>query len=262
MGRELKRVPLDFDYPLNKVWHGYLNPFKCDECWKCGGTGYSDKANELKEAWYDWDEQNYRTNPFNPKLRYNVKSWSNNIDQDDVQALLDAGRLWDFTRVPITEEHKEIVRKKIENGGNSWLPFENGYVPTAKEVNEWNIRGMGHDSLNSNICILAKAKRLGYETYCSKCGGEGVQFQSPQIRELHENWEPFDPPEGTGFQLWGTTTEGEPRSPVFNTLDELCKYLEDSKASTFARFTATAEEWKAMLDHGHVCHKEGNVVFF
>lgn len=23
MQRELKRVPLDFDYPLNKVWHGY-----------------------------------------------------------------------------------------------------------------------------------------------------------------------------------------------------------------------------------------------
>lgn len=24
MGRELKRVPLDFDYPLHKVWYGYF----------------------------------------------------------------------------------------------------------------------------------------------------------------------------------------------------------------------------------------------
>ena len=26
MGRELKRVPLDFQWPENKVWDGYLNP--------------------------------------------------------------------------------------------------------------------------------------------------------------------------------------------------------------------------------------------
>ncbi len=25
MGRELKRVPLDFDYPLHKVWYGYYD---------------------------------------------------------------------------------------------------------------------------------------------------------------------------------------------------------------------------------------------
>ena len=26
MGRELRRVPLDFDWPQGKVWQGYLNP--------------------------------------------------------------------------------------------------------------------------------------------------------------------------------------------------------------------------------------------
>ena len=37
MGRELKRVPLDFDWPQNKVWHGYLNPYhstKCPDKWR------------------------------------------------------------------------------------------------------------------------------------------------------------------------------------------------------------------------------------
>ncbi|HFD2052150.1 TPA: hypothetical protein ACF2DE_002881 [Clostridium perfringens] len=28
MGRELKRVPLDFDYPLGKVWYGYAPSLK------------------------------------------------------------------------------------------------------------------------------------------------------------------------------------------------------------------------------------------
>lgn len=34
MGRTLKRVPLDFDWPLKKVWHGYQNPHyrKCPAC--------------------------------------------------------------------------------------------------------------------------------------------------------------------------------------------------------------------------------------
>ena len=38
MGRELKRVPLDFDWPLNKVWGGYLNPHY-EQCKACDGSG-------------------------------------------------------------------------------------------------------------------------------------------------------------------------------------------------------------------------------
>lgn len=35
MGRELKRVPLDFDWPLRKIWYGYLHTLcgsNCDDC--------------------------------------------------------------------------------------------------------------------------------------------------------------------------------------------------------------------------------------
>ena len=39
------------------------------------------------------------------------------------------------------------------------------------------------------------------------------------------DFEPFlGPPKGEGFQLWETTTEGSPVSPVFETLDELCEW--------------------------------------
>lgn len=31
MSRELKRVPLDFDYPLKVIWVGYKNPFYWNE---------------------------------------------------------------------------------------------------------------------------------------------------------------------------------------------------------------------------------------
>ena len=32
MGRELRRVPLDFDYPLHKVWYGYFMNYIPNTC--------------------------------------------------------------------------------------------------------------------------------------------------------------------------------------------------------------------------------------
>ena len=53
MGRELKRVPLDFQWPLNKVWAGFLNPHHTAvECPHCAGTGSSPTARHLKDQWY------------------------------------------------------------------------------------------------------------------------------------------------------------------------------------------------------------------
>lgn len=66
MGRELKKVPLDFDWPTDKVWDGFLNPHydaeecpHCDEnsyedCQECDDEGmkwYSEKARQASEAW-------------------------------------------------------------------------------------------------------------------------------------------------------------------------------------------------------------------
>jgi len=70
----------------------------------------------------------------------------------------------------------------------------------------------------------------------------------------------LEPPTGEGYQLWETTSEGSPQSPVFMTLDELCAWCEEN-ATTFADNGATAEEWKKMLSDGLVYHQEGNVMF-
>lgn len=45
MGRELKRVPLDFDWPLNKIWYGYLYHL-CSE--DCSGCKHYAKLKQLK----------------------------------------------------------------------------------------------------------------------------------------------------------------------------------------------------------------------
>lgn len=261
MGRELKRVSLDFQWEIGKIWTGFVNPHKIHECIHCKGTGESKEYQKLHDEWYSFDNSNYIPNPFREGSRYNANAWNNNITQDDVNALLEADRLWDFTRIPINDEQIEIVKKKIADGGNSWLPFNNGYIPTAKEVNEWNLKGFGHDSSNAWYCIKARLLREGKPTECNMCNGTGENWQHEKAKELYEGWEDYQPPTGEGFQLWSTTTEGHPMTPVFKSLEELCQYCEDEGVSVFGSSRATKEQWYSMLDNNFVYHKEGNSIF-
>lgn len=167
----------------------------------------------------------------------------------------------DFTRIPITEEQRDIVKKKVAEGGNSWLPFDNGYIPTPEEVNEWNLKGMGHDSINAWRCIEARLKREKKPYKCIHCKGTGENWQHPKAKRLHKRWKPFDPPAGDGFQLWGTTGEGEPMTPVFDSLEKLCEYCENENVSVFGKSTATKERWMEMLGKGFVYKQEGNMIF-
>ena len=233
MGREIKRIALDFDYPINQmIWKGYANPYSGLKCEPCDGRGDSPEIRKLSNDWYT-------------HLRKDgEEGWGINLTQDDVQALVDDGRLWDFTRVPINDEQKEVVRKKIKDGGNSWLPFDNGYVPTAEEVNAWARTGMGHDSINRWICVKARAKRLGItELVCKWCKGDGSLWADEKYSKLQEDFEWIEPPAGDGYQLWSTTTEGTPMSPVFATPEELARWLTNNNASTFGHSTGTYEEW-------------------
>lgn len=67
-------------------------------------------------------------------------------------------------------------------------------------------------------------------------------------------------PSGEGYQLWETTSEGSPISPVFKSLEGLCTWCADNCA-TFAGYTATKEEWMEMLQNGLVYHKNKNCTF-
>lgn len=58
MSREIRRVPLDFDEPLDERWRGYVNPHRehiraCDDC---GQSGLNQETKALSDAWYGLDD--------------------------------------------------------------------------------------------------------------------------------------------------------------------------------------------------------------
>lgn len=230
--RKLMRVPMAFEWPIGKVWYGYQNPYCPMECPYCNGTGHNPGTKQISDNFYDFAKAGTQ--------------WCDNITQDEVQALVDAGRLWDFTRVPITEEQAETVRQRRASGHNCWLPENNGYVPSAAEVNEWSKGGIGHDAINRMILVEARAKRRGVWGHCAKCGGSGELFRDDNHREQYEAWENFDPPTGDGYQLWGTTSEGDPMSPVFASAEDLANWCAEN-TSIFGWEKTSRENWLAMF---------------
>lgn len=234
MGRKLMRVPLDFDWPLDKKWAGYLSPFDFPKCEACDGEGHNRETLQISRDFYDFDGTGRR--------------WSHKITQDEVEALAKAGRLMDWTHTWDPEKR--------------WQKKDPPYTPTAEEVNAANApgaRGFGHDAINRWVLIETRAKRLGVWGKCRWCKGKG-HFSTPKLEKMAEAWKAKEPPKGPGYQLWETTTEGSPQTPVFKTIEELCNYAAEN-CTTFGSSKASAEEWRSMLDKDFVCHRSGNAIF-
>jgi hypothetical protein len=249
MGREVKRVPVDWDWPVGQTWQGYLMPDSLGEtpCRPCDGSGYSPHARHLHDLWYGYapfrPEDNGST-PLTPKTpavrafaERNVQrapdfygqgeaavvreamrlanmwngQWSHHLNADDVAALVEDNRLWDFTRRWVKDE--------------GWVPLDPPVVPTPEEVNMWHIASFGHDAINASTAVRARCERDGQEVLCSHCAGHGSMEAYPGQRAEAEAWERTEPPTGEGWQLWETVSEGSPISPVFATAEDLAQWL-------------------------------------
>jgi hypothetical protein len=161
--------------------------------------------------------------------------WCHHLNQDDVNALVEAGRLMDFTHTWSREDR--------------WQKKEPPFIPSAAQVNEWSLRGMGHDSLNAGIAVSARCKREGHDDTCPACAGHGSTEKYPGQRAEAEAWESSEPPSGDGWQLWETTSEGSPKSPVFASAAELAGWCEGN-ATAFAGIRWTRDEWLRSFDGG------------
>lgn len=251
MGREVKRVALDFDWPVGKTWAGYLNPhYFAKPCPHCKG-GYSPEMKILSDRWYGhlpfrpedrgsvpftpadapiraFAERNVRNSPDyhgsgDPAIQREAErlcghfndSWSHHLNDDDVAALVAAGRLMDLTHTWTPETR--------------WQPKAPAYIPTAREVNEWSIGGFGHDSINQWVVCKAECARHGWPTECAYCGGESEVWPSRAEKHIHDAWQQVEPPAGDGYQIWETVSEGSPISPVFATPEGLARHMAGTK---------------------------------
>jgi len=257
MSRELKRVALDFDWPLHEVWKGYLNPYHSYNCPKCDGSGMNKETKALSDAWYSFDDEEWIWLVPGEK-RYNNKAWQYHLTEVEIEALVKQGRLRDLMGRNIWFE--EDTYQWMEYLDDRKVVCDAPEYPSPECVNLWATNGFGHDAINQMIAVEARAKHLGVYGICSMCKGEGVLYESEEIKILSENWKETEPPSGEGFQLWENCTEGSPVSPVFKTLDELCEYAEKN-CTTFGSSKATKEDWMKMLEDDFVYHQDGNIVF-
>lgn len=261
MGREVRRVPLDFNAPLNGTWVGYENPHSrlAQECAHCAGTGYSPQFNELKEQWYGYDSafqpQMTGSIPFDENhpvvvercrgftsdsnLAQRVKlaallnqKWSCHLSQDDVDALVAANRLMDFTHTWSKEY--------------GWTKNEQAPHPTAEQVNRWALTALGHDSINCHVVIKARLAKANLPAECAHCQGEGSVWPSQEARQASENWQREEPPVGEGWQMWQTVSDG-PYTPVFKTPEELARYCADNPWGAEVASPVSYEQWLSFI---------------
>ncbi|WP_406078734.1 hypothetical protein OG337_29010 [[Kitasatospora] papulosa] len=231
MSRSIRRVPLDFDWPQNKVWEGYLTPDKFNEipCPDCTHgsdhpTGYSAEANAIYKTFYPHQIVHAGAWPGAHEHAQRL-AWCDKLGQAEVDMLVEEGRLRTLVR-----------REPTDDNPRNW---EWGTAPrTAAEVNAANKPGAGfggdldHDSINHMLLARFRCKQLGITLECGSCGGECGTEAYPGQRAEAEAWEATEPPVGDGWQLWETVSEGSPISPVFPAADDLARWMSDPERGT------------------------------
>jgi hypothetical protein len=267
MGRELKRVALDFKWPLHKVWKGFVNPHygDCYTCEACNGTGLSAWARDFDNDW--WGRGSFRPEdiglnslePSHPEIMRQVRR---HIEQSpeyygtgDAAVEREAKRLAShynrYRQNFLTQAEIDIVR---EAAGFSIAFFkvlnEDGSVSDRTEpldpdfVTSTLISSIGID-INYTPILRAMEKEKG-SYLCSACDGTTTWWSSEAEKAAAENWEPTEPPAGEGWQLWETVSEGSPISPVFATAEELARWLTAQDDNGLDGST-TYDQWMAFL---------------
>jgi hypothetical protein len=234
MGRELKKVTAEFDWPLQKVWEGYVNPHyrHCHNCTTCEGSGFNPATKVLSNEWYgkndyDWVPYSYkRADGTIHRRQHNRSAWSHDLTQHEVDALIKGNRLIDFTH---------------DWTGKEWVKKDPPVIPTAEEVNEWSKQGLGHDGINQHICVKARAEKLGIYGDCPICKGKGEIWDTPEDEKAAAAWKRTEPPVGSCFQIWETVSEGSPISPPLEKPEDLAtwmftKYPEDGTYEQWVKF--------------------------
>lgn len=258
MSRTLKRVPLEFSWPLREVWEGYLNPFvqHSKPCQACAGSGMTAEAKFLDDSWYPhkaremfgilyghntlsaWSRERLKSAGHPEKIADHVElarrfgfatltHWEDKLDEGDVRALFEAERINSFTHTWSVLDRRWVPKNPVE-------------LPTPDEVNRAFGTPVGHDTMSRIACVRARWKRYGIKPECLPCLGTGSVWPSPELERKCDEWQEYEPPTGPGWQIWDRIGMGSPLTPVFRTPGELATYCAEN--STFGSNRLSREQ--------------------
>jgi len=221
MGREIKRVALDFNWPMSKVWEGYVYPPDgTSPCVTCHRTGYS-------------------------RMGMALDSLTNEVTflPNDSSKLTSSERTFMYALEKAVDPEQFASAQK--HYGPDYLP----YVYGGGRSQCTNARTLVYDLMKHLSSSLGLSME---ETFlCSVCKGSGNQIVDKDQHEKAEQWTRTEPPAGEGWQVWETVSEGSPITPVFATSEALVDHL-CTKGTHWKRPLPTREAAEAFVKSGWV----------
>ena len=175
MGRTMKRVPMDFDWPVGRVWKGFLNPYHGCDCPWCydeeqrGSYGFTKEYREYEKTWYGHYCGPYIQNPYNPDFRYCPSSKPYAMER------------WEYDFIV---GHDGRLRKQL-------FKCEKADVPPYEELKEWLLRNHTRfdiDYIFVDIMGEEYCRRNSVQSTCPHCNGSGRVWQTDEVKRLHEEW--------------------------------------------------------------------------
>lgn len=240
MGREIKRVEANFDWPLGERWAGSVAPPDGkDECPDCKLDGDSCGYNDVGRAFYALGTR--RGEHFNYKKHF-ASEWATR-HRGTVEIFEEKGLLRDLGY----HEANPILPQDVKDTSPTQRAFLELLAKKSAETRKWErnyTMGSMIDSryaLYDTMCILAEALGSTMEEafYCRTCKGDATVVVDEEQNRLYENYNaddpdpsvgptPNGPPPGEWWQVWETVSEGSPVTPAFATAEELINYLSEN----------------------------------
>jgi hypothetical protein len=200
MGVVVRRVPADFEWPLETPWEGYLMPPELEEA-PCPARHACVLGYTRARAWVQ------RVVELMLKL-------------DDDRGYQTAGHPMHayFHSVPPPAGRR--VRPSADIA-------ELGRGLAGRDLMQMSMAS--HDSLDIDNALEKVIAAAGLDPavwgICPQCRGRStVEAYDGQFTDI-EQWEPTDPPTGESWQLWEDDSEGSPISPVLPTRDALIEWI-------------------------------------
>ena len=256
MGRQVRRVPADFAWPLDVPYEGFLRPDHLQpiRCPTCDGDTMSPEGRGMYRRWWGYapfSPEQTGSVPFTAEdpeiLEYaRAKIMDSRAFYDahlgstgDETARREAARLcgiwngmWqhhlsqDDVDALLAADHLEELTHRYCYDTRSWVPLDRP-KPTQREVNLWTLNlGKGYPlSVPGYDIQKAEAARRGVTLECAACDGRGETFRDDEHRRAFDEWEPVEPPTGEAWQMWETVSEGSPITPPCATPEALARLL-------------------------------------